>query len=230
MFMSKTSFLRRPLCDLGAISILMACACSTPQAPKEAADLPKKVSKEAVPAPPNTPTMPRSRSSLQAVVSGKRAMQELGKTLKSQLTTKMQADGPTAAMAFCSSQALPMTADVATQTSVVVGRASLRTRNEKNAGPDWVQVWLKEQGERKVEGVKPHAQEITKADGTKMVQVVAPIGITAPCLVCHGQIEGRPADLTKALADAYPNDKANNYALGDLRGAVWAEVVVGETH
>ncbi len=62
-----------------------------------------------------------------------------------------------------------------------------------------------------------------------MVRVVAPLAIEAPCLVCHGPADTRSADLQSALSATYPEDHANDYAVGDLRGAIWAEALVVET-
>jgi len=45
------------------------------------------------------------------------------------------------------------------------------------------------------------------------------------CLTCHGPTESIPEDVRAALRERYPDDKATGYAVGDLRGALWAESV-----
>ena len=44
------------------------------------------------------------------------------------------------------------------------------------------------------------------------------------CLACHGAPEQIPAEVAAILAERYPDDQATGYAVGDLRGALWAEV------
>ncbi len=54
----------------------------------------------------------------------------------------------------------------------------------------------------------------------------APIPVEGPCLTCHGARESLAPELRQALARRYPEDAAVGYAVGDLRGLVWAEVDV----
>lgn len=151
------------------------------------------------------------------------AMQRLGETLKTQLVSTMKAQGPVAAMEVCSTTAQSMTKEVAQAEGVALGRSSSRLRNPDNAAPDWVAAWLSEQGERAAEGTPGLVQSGTREDGTPVVRVLKPLAVEAPCLVCHGPDEGRAPALSAALAERYPDDEATGYALGDLRGALWAE-------
>ncbi len=154
------------------------------------------------------------------------AMMALGSSLKGELVSTMKEQGPEAALEVCSTSAQAMTAEVATEQGVTLGRSSLRLRNPANAGPAWVQGWLTMQGERKAEGVKPQVLSATRDDGVAVVRVIKPLPVEAPCLVCHGPDEGRAPSLSETLAQRYPSDAATGYALGDLRGAIWAEAVV----
>jgi hypothetical protein len=43
------------------------------------------------------------------------------------------------------------------------------------------------------------------------------------CLACHGEI-GRNPELSRFMNEHYPDDKAKGYKMGDLRGAVVAEI------
>ena len=154
------------------------------------------------------------------------AMNQLGGTLKSALVSTMKAEGSVAAMSVCSTSAQAMTAEVARERGVTVGRSSLRLRNPRNVAPDWVRAWLSEQGERPAEGVQGATRSATLDDGTAVVRVVAPLAVEAPCLVCHGPDATRAPELTAALAERYPTDQATGYQAGDLRGAIWAEAKV----
>ena len=59
-----------------------------------------------------------------------------------------------------------------------------------------------------------------------VARVLQPIVIAEPCLACHGAAETIAPAVTEVLAARYPNDRATGYALGDMRGAAWAEVAV----
>ena len=164
-----------------------------------------------------------------ALARARSAMKMLGTTLKGELVKTMKAEGPTAALQVCATDAQALTASVAANAGVKVGRSSLRLRNPSDAGPNWVADWLKQQGERSATEVEGMATTAERDDGTSVVRALAPIAIEAPCLVCHGPDEGRSAELSAILADKYPGDKATGYALGDLRGAIWAEAPVVNT-
>lgn len=146
------------------------------------------------------------------------AAQALGRALKTRLLAAM-AEGPRAAVEACADEAQAITARVGEERGARVGRSSLRLRNPANAGPAWVTEWLEAQGERPAEGVTPVA---TVADGR--ARFVGPIAIEGPCLACHGPEEGIAPDVRALLDERYPEDRARGYALGDLRGAIWAEV------
>ncbi len=213
-----------------SFSLLVLAGCSTPPA-EPAAEAPAAT--EVAPAAPEAapskgaeepgPGADVDKATLQRAQG---AMKALGGSLKGELVSTMKEQGPEAALQVCSTSAQTMTAKVATEQGVTLGRSSLRLRNPANAGPDWVQAWLTGQGERKAEGVKPQVLAATRDDGVAVVRVIKPLPIEAPCLVCHGPDAGRAPELSETLAQRYPSDAATGYALGDLRGAIWAEAVV----
>ncbi len=183
-------------------------------------------SPEVVPEPePVVEEAPEPAVDVAALRKSRNAMKTLGKTLKGELLAAMKEDGPVAALEMCSGRARELTDSVAKTAGVSAGRSSLRLRNPENVGPDWVQSWLSAQGERPFDGVDPQVSTAT-VEGVEVVRVVAPIQVEAPCLVCHGPDESRPPELSAAIAERYPEDKATGYALGDLRGAIWAEAAV----
>lgn len=193
--------------------LVAACAPSAPPPPPEpVAEAP-------------APSEPAPDAGDAAVVAAQDAAKALLGTLKERLVTVMGAEGPEAAAKVCSEEAQALTARVAAEKGIAVGRASLRLRNPANAGPDWVQAWLTEQGERPAEGVGPRAEVVQTAEGA-VARVILPIPVAEPCLACHGPAEGIAAPVKDLLARSYPDDKAVGYAAGDLRGAAWAEVKV----
>lgn len=177
-------------------------------------------------APPSEPPAAEevaspASSEAEALEAAEAAAKKLGSTLKARVVQVMGEGGPAAAITVCADEAQGLTAQVAGESRARVGRSSLRLRNPVNAGPDWVTAWLEAQGERKAEGVLPHKEV---ADGH--ARVVFPIAIEGPCVACHGPAEQIPAEVREVLASRYPQDAATGYAVGDLRGALWAEVPV----
>lgn len=148
------------------------------------------------------------------------AVTRYAEALKGRVVAVMKESGPIATVDVCSEEAPKIAAQITAETGVRVGRSSLRLRNPKNAGPDWVMTWLRTQGERKAEGLTPSA---TLEGGA--ARVVRPIAVDAPCLVCHGAVIA--PEIQAALAAKYPSDAATGYALGDLRGAIWGEKGAG---
>jgi hypothetical protein len=150
---------------------------------------------------------------------------DLQTQLRARLTAVMSTEGPQAAVRVCADEAQALTQAVAKAHGASGGRASLRQRNATSPPPDWVASWLQTQGERKGEGVQGMAETVDTPAG-RVARVLQPIVIAEPCLACHGAAETIAPAVKEVLAARYPNDRATGYALGDLRGAAWAEVAV----
>lgn len=194
----------RPVLCLLLLPIL---ACAEPPAPVE----------PAAPAAPSTPGPDEA-----ALARADAAAKQLGGTLKTRVMEEMGKGGPTAAVTVCATEAAEIAARVQTETGVTVGRSSSRLRSPANAAPAWVGEWLSAQGERPAATATPMAQVV---DGA--ARVVKPIAIEAACLACHGPADTLAPEVKALLAERYPGDAATGYALGDLRGALWATVAVG---
>ncbi len=168
---------------------------------------------------------PATEAEQRAATQAREAAQHLGRTLKARVVEAMQ-EGPEAAARVCAEEAQALTAAAAEARGARVGRSSLRLRNPANEGPDWVRGWLREQGERPAEGVAP-ASGI--AGEPPVARFVAPIALEGPCLTCHGDPAAIAPEVRAVLSERYPHDRATGYALGDLRGALWAEVPSSST-
>ncbi|MCB9758347.1 MAG: DUF3365 domain-containing protein [Alphaproteobacteria bacterium] len=160
-----------------------------------------------------------------ALVKANEAAGLLGTSLKQRILQEMADGGPVAAIAACSDEAQALTAQVRGQKQVAVGRASTKLRNPNNSGPEWVKEWL-----AATEGT-PAAEatglsEVVNGPNGRVARVIKPIAVEAPCLTCHGAPEAIPEDVKAVLAERYPKDQATGYAVGDLRGALWAEARV----
>jgi len=147
-----------------------------------------------------------------------RAADAFSGRLRGALQGAMQRGGPVAAVEVCATQAQTLRAEVAREHGVRLGRASLRLRSAADAAPDWVDRWLRAQGERPAAGVV----------GVRVVEggvrrVLRPIAVEGPCMACHGDAASQPEALRAALQARYPADRATGYAVGDLRGALWVE-------
>ncbi len=199
---------------LRSLFVVALIGCGSTPAPTPSEPTPT------VTAPP-VPT----ESGPEALARAEVAAKELGGTLKGRVVAAMGEGGPTHAVEVCNAEAGDLTSGVAERTGVAVGRSSLRLRNPSAAGPAWVAAWLQAQGERAAEGVTPLREVAETPDGA-MARVILPIVVEAPCLACHGGPEQVPAEVAAQIAQKYPADAANGYAVGDLRGALWAETKV----
>lgn len=152
------------------------------------------------------------------------AAKETGRGLKKRLQSAMKAGGPVEAVTACNLQAPKVAADIAEIRGVRVGRSSLRIRNPGNAAPPvWVTTWLKEQGERAAEGVVGRREVVDAPGGDKQARVLLPLAVEPACLTCHGPADQIAPPVAERLSSLYPTDQATGYAVGDLRGALWAE-------
>lgn len=160
-----------------------------------------------------------------ALDKAKAAASKLGGATRARLTETMTRGGFKEGVEVCSAEAQDIARKVREETGARVGRSSKRLRNPKDSPPPWVADWLKTQGERRAEGVSAMSQVVDTPEG-RVARFIKPIEIEAPCLGCHGDPASIQADVKAILTEKYPNDQATGYSLGDLRGALWAEVDV----
>ncbi len=135
------------------------------------------------------------------------------------LMTEMQAGGPVAAIDVCRLEAQTITAGVAREQGIVMGRTSARLRNPANGAPAWARSMVAASDNRKADSAVPMVVDLEDRVG-----VVRPIGVATPCTRCHGDRQSFSPALTAALAKAYPQDQATGFHEGELRGFFWAEV------
>lgn len=160
-----------------------------------------------------------------ALESAKAAAGKLGTSVKGKLVAALGEGGPTKAIEVCSKEAQDIAKNVGKETGARLGRSSSKLRNPADAPPPWVAEWLTAQGSRKAEGLAPVATVVDTPSG-RVARFLKPIEIEAPCLLCHGDPASILPEVKATLAAKYPSDQATGYAVGDLRGALWAEVDV----
>jgi len=140
------------------------------------------------------------------------------KTLESTVKSAMK-DGPTTAFGVCSSLALSMTDEYnALTTDTKIKRTALKYRNPKNK-PDAIDKSVMNELIRKGD-FKP----ITVDVGSKY-RVYKPLPTNAECIVCHGNSEEIPKKVSEMIKRNYPKDLAVDFAKGEFRGVIVAEII-----
>lgn len=182
---------------------MILLACSTPE---PLVETPVQVE----PVPDQDPA-----AEARALAQANQALGDLKKGFKGRLSEVLPEGGPVAAVAVCSTEAQALTAALSASTGGSVGRSSLKLRNPENEGPRWVREWL-ESADADSAGLS----EVV--DGN--ARVLKPVLVEPTCLSCHGS--HIDAEVAAILAENYPEDAATGYGVGDLRGAMWAEVPV----
>lgn len=175
--------------------LLVVCACSKSE--------------------PTTTEVPAAQRAKAAALIG-----ELKKSLLGAVTSAMSKGIPSA-IAACHDEAPAIAARIARE-GAVVGRATRKPRNPKNEAAGWqadALAYFEQQQAAKAP--LAGASFARMLDGGK-VGYAEPLLIQEVCLTCHGQTFA--PEVTAALAEKYPNDRATGYALGDLRGVAWVEL------
>jgi hypothetical protein len=154
------------------------------------------------------------------VVRGKELVGQLKKNLRAALERELP-NGAASALAACSSLAPALGASLA-ENGILVGRATRKPRNPKNAAEGWTADAL-----TRFEKMKADGRDLTGATYARRLPdgrtaYAEPIVIQDLCLACHGA-EVAP-DVKAALAEKYPTDAATGYVVGDLRGLAWVEL------
>ena len=141
-------------------------------------------------------------------------------TLGSQMKSKLKKGGVMKTLEFCADEAYIITQKVNKKLpkGVRVRRISTKYRNPANAPKDNELAVLESFAKLKNSNVIMPKQLVEQVDA-KTFKYYKPILINNKmCLECHGKI--KDVELRRAIAARYPIDSANNYELGDLRGAV----------
>lgn len=154
---------------------------------------------------------------------------EFMKELKSILIKEIQQGGISSAVSVCSDTAQLLTNNFGLQRGVFVRRVSFNNRSENNFPDEYEKHILnKFQEMYKNDKLTETSEniEIIFEDDAAHLRYLKPIFIQAECLNCHGGESDVQQETKDLIAKRYPNDKAINYQLGDLRGAVSVKKVV----
>ncbi len=150
---------------------------------------------------------------------------QLAMNLKKELLNAMQSGGPEAAISVCNVKAQAISVDLSNRHNLEVGRTSLRLRNPKNQPDDWETQQLHRFEEQKSSVSDIQALEVSqvvKQNGQSLFRYMKVIPMQQPCTICHGT--NIAPDIQTKINQLYPNDKATNFNVGDIRGAFSVEI------
>lgn len=137
---------------------------------------------------------------------------EMQNTLMQNVSGAIKRGGTDYAVEFCSTHAMPLIDSIADNLNVYIQRLSDKNRNPDNALQTHTDslAW---------ERVKSENSDFIEQDKNGEVYYYKPILIAMPtCIKCHGGTTDITESTRKSIALKYPDDKAVNYKMGDLRG------------
>lgn len=144
--------------------------------------------------------------------------------IRGEVTKEMERTGPIRAIVVCKYSAPEITSVVSRQTGMRVTRVALRVRNRALGEADaWEQQALLDFEKRLSRGEKIEtleASEIINEPAGKMFRYVKAIPMGQPCMACHGPVSGLSDAVKAQLAAEYPFDRAVDFHVGQIRGAV----------
>jgi hypothetical protein len=146
-----------------------------------------------------------------ADISGK-----LVKAIMSKLNSEVQKNGVTGAIDYCSIHAIPITDSISQKEQVEISRVSHKARNPSNAANEkeieMIEKYILQQNEG-----KQLVPQVVTENGQKTYY--SPIVLGSPmCLSCHGNYSQIESDVKKVLSERYPDDKAVDFNLNEIRG------------
>ncbi len=145
------------------------------------------------------------------------------KDLKSILIKQIQTNGVLEAVSVCSDTAQVLTNNFGVGRGLYIRRVSLKNRNPNNFPDDFEQRILNQfkllHQNNELNSETEYAEIVVEGD-YKYLRYLKPIIMQAECLNCHGSQTEIMPDVRNLIAQNYPDDKAFEYKLGDLRGAV----------
>lgn len=161
----------------------------------------------------------------QWVLESRQAAAGLGKNLVSTLQQTITSEGPAAAVTFCNLQAPAIAENISAQHAMQVGRTALRVRNQDNLPDAWERRMLQQMQQRLAAGEAASEVEVFAVHndaGARTGRWMRAIPTQPVCLNCHGS-NIAPA-VAGAIDEAYPQDQARGFEVGELRGAFTVSV------
>lgn len=157
----------------------------------------------------------------------KTVIKELAFSLKKSLKSVLKESGPIAAIEYCNIAALEITSDISNLNEISIKRTSLKLRNKSNMPDKWEIDVLNSFEQRKQNGEKIatlYYQDIYAEKNKIFYRYIKAIPTIKACLTCHGS--NRDPKVVSKIIELYPDDRAYNYAIGDIRGAFSVKIPI----
>ncbi len=146
---------------------------------------------------------------------GKEIAQATFKALSTNLQNAMATGGVNEAINFCSVNAQPLTDSLSNYHNATIKRTSHKIRNPLNAPTEQETAML----DQFLSGANKAMIEGNKNGSISFYSPIYTIGL---CVVCHGQVWSTIAENDyKVILEKYPEDKAIDFSVDELRG-IWS--------
>lgn len=170
-----------------------------------------------------TPAAPTSDEIEAASAKARSSADLLFQRLSAELGAAMAKGGPAAAIRVCKDRAALIASEIEASSGVDIERTALRVRNPANAPDAWEKTTMETFSARREAGEDWSAMTAIRIEG-KYLRWMRPIPLGGMCVTCHGGADAIPPEARRVLLEAYPNDTAVDFAVGELRGAFTARV------
>lgn len=154
----------------------------------------------------------------------RRAASQMLSHVRGEVAKELERTGPIRSIGVCKYSAPEAAAAVSRHSGMRVTRVSLRPRNRSLGEPDaWEQQVLLDFEKRSAKGEKAEAMEIWEVvsePAGRYFRYMKAIPVSQGCLACHGPVAALSEGVKAQLAAEYPYDRAVDYQVGQIRGAV----------
>jgi len=144
--------------------------------------------------------------------------------VRDELVREMERTSPIRAITVCKYSVPEITSNISREKGMRVTRVALRPRNPSLGEPDsWEQQVLLDFEKRVAKGEKADALEqhaIVREPAGDYFRYMKSIAMGPPCMLCHGPADQLSEGVRAQLQQEYPNDRAIDYRVGQVRGAV----------
>lgn len=144
------------------------------------------------------------------------AIEDFQKSLKKELLAAIKSGGHINAIDICSSKAQELALEFSEKYGVSIKRTALRWRNPVNA-PEPIEAMAIEEFIRRIQaGEDIKSISFISAYDNGLIYL-KPIQMQTMCSACHGK--DIPVEVRQKILSIYPEDAANNFEEGQIRGA-----------
>lgn len=146
--------------------------------------------------------------------------------LSKELSTSMKRTGPLGSISNCKLISPAKEKDYLDTHSIRIRRVSEKYRNPDHKPDEWESIVLQKWAKELKEGKEISVSFTKTSEGFR---VMRPIKINnSLCLQCHGKSNDMDPELISQLKELYPEDRALEYEMNQLRGAfsaIWPDKV-----